>query len=71
MDRNTLIGMTTGAAVMFGFGTIWVLLGLYIVRYRHYRRCSLFSIGRFVQSADLLRDGIAGMCDRAGWVFYV
>jgi hypothetical protein len=29
MDRNTLIGMTTGAAVMFGFGTIWVLLGLF------------------------------------------
>jgi hypothetical protein len=29
MDRNTLIGMTIGAAVMFGFGTIWVLLGLF------------------------------------------
>jgi hypothetical protein len=29
MDRNTLIGITTGAAVMFGFGTVWVLLGLF------------------------------------------
>ncbi len=28
MDRATLMGMTTGAAVMFGFGIIWLLVGL-------------------------------------------
>jgi hypothetical protein len=29
MDRNTLLGMTTGSAVMFGFGIIWLLVGLF------------------------------------------
>jgi hypothetical protein len=29
MDRNTLIGMTTGATFMFGFGIVWLLLGLF------------------------------------------
>ena len=28
MDRSTLLGMSTGAALMFGFGIIWLLLGL-------------------------------------------
>jgi hypothetical protein len=28
MDRSTLLGMTTGAAVMFGFGIVWLLIGL-------------------------------------------
>jgi hypothetical protein len=29
MGRNTLIGMTTGATFMFGFGIVWLLLGLF------------------------------------------
>lgn len=29
MDRNTLLGMSTGAAVMFGLGIVWLLLGLF------------------------------------------
>lgn len=29
MDRSALIGMTTGAAVMFGFGIVWLLIGLF------------------------------------------
>jgi hypothetical protein len=28
MDRSTLLGMTTGAAVLFAFGVIWLLIGL-------------------------------------------
>ena len=29
MDRSTLLGITTGAAIMFGFGIVWLLLGLF------------------------------------------
>src|ERR1700676_4131128 len=29
MDRSTLLGMTTGAAFMFTFGAVWLLLGLF------------------------------------------
>jgi len=29
MDRSALLGMTTGAVVMFGFGVLWLLLGLF------------------------------------------
>jgi hypothetical protein len=29
MDRSTLLGITTGAASMFGFGVIWLLVGLF------------------------------------------
>lgn len=29
MDRNALLGLTTGAAVMFGFGIVWLVLGLF------------------------------------------
>jgi hypothetical protein len=29
MDRSTLLGMSTGAALMFAFGIIWLLLGLF------------------------------------------
>jgi hypothetical protein len=29
MDRNALIGMTAGAVFMFGFGMVWLLLGLF------------------------------------------
>jgi hypothetical protein len=28
MDRSTLLGMTIEAAVMFGFGVVWLLIGL-------------------------------------------
>src|SRR5271166_4740526 len=28
MDRSALFGLTTGAAVMFGFGCVWLLIGL-------------------------------------------
>jgi hypothetical protein len=28
MDRSTLLGMTTGAVFMFGFGIVWLLIGL-------------------------------------------
>jgi len=28
MNRSTLLGMTIGAAVMFGFGIVWLLIGL-------------------------------------------
>jgi hypothetical protein len=28
MDRSVLLGMTNGAAVMFGFGVVWLLIGL-------------------------------------------
>jgi hypothetical protein len=28
MDRSVLLGMTIGAAVMFGFGIVWLLIGL-------------------------------------------
>lgn len=28
MDQNTMLGSTTGAAVMFGFGIVWLLIGL-------------------------------------------
>lgn len=28
MDRSTLLGMTTGAVVMFVFGVVWLLIGL-------------------------------------------
>jgi len=30
MDRNVLIGMTTGAAIMFGFGIAWLLIGVLV-----------------------------------------
>jgi hypothetical protein len=30
MDRNSLLGMTTGAAFMFGFGIVWLLIGLLV-----------------------------------------
>jgi len=29
MDGSTLLGITTGAAIMFGFGIVWLLLGMY------------------------------------------
>ena len=29
MDRGTLLGMATGAGVMFGFGIVWLLIGLF------------------------------------------
>jgi hypothetical protein len=29
VDRVGLIGMTTGAAMMFGFGIVWLLMGLF------------------------------------------
>lgn len=29
MDRSALIGMTIGAVFMFGFGIVWLLLGLF------------------------------------------
>jgi len=29
MDRNSLVGMTTGAAFMFGFGIVWLLIGIF------------------------------------------
>jgi hypothetical protein len=29
MDRNALIGLTTGGAFMFGFGIVWLLIGLF------------------------------------------
>jgi hypothetical protein len=29
MDRSTLLGMTTGAAFVFTFGVVWLLLGLF------------------------------------------
>jgi hypothetical protein len=46
MDRNTLLGMTTGAAVMFGFGIIWLLLGLFSGRPSpHWLRLSLLFAG--------------------------
>ena len=32
MDRSTLMEMTAGAAVMFGFGIIWLLVGLLLGR---------------------------------------
>jgi hypothetical protein len=28
VDRSALIGITTGAAMMFGFGIVWLLIGL-------------------------------------------
>jgi hypothetical protein len=29
MDRNSLLGMTAGAIFMFGFGIVWLLLGIF------------------------------------------
>jgi hypothetical protein len=29
MNRDTLLGMTTAAEVMFGFGIVWLLLGIF------------------------------------------
>ncbi len=29
VDRSALIGIATGAAVMFGFGIVWLLIGLF------------------------------------------
>jgi len=29
MDRSALLGMTAGAAMMFGFGVVWLLIGLF------------------------------------------
>ncbi|MGA7560707.1 MAG: hypothetical protein WBV60_04685 [Terriglobales bacterium] len=30
MDRNVLVGMTTGASIMFGFGIAWLLIGVLV-----------------------------------------
>ncbi|MFY9907797.1 MAG: hypothetical protein WBX02_03205 [Terriglobales bacterium] len=46
MDRSTLIGMSTGAAVMFGFGIVWLLLGLFRGRPSpKWLRLSLVAVG--------------------------
>jgi len=46
MDRSTLLGMTTGAAIMFGFGIVWLLLGLLRGRPSPaWLRLSLFVVG--------------------------
>jgi hypothetical protein len=29
MDRSSLVGMTSGAEIIFGFGIVWLLLGLF------------------------------------------
>ena len=46
MDRSTLLGMTTGAAFMFTFGAIWLLLGLFRGRPSPaWQRLSLLVVG--------------------------
>ena len=58
MDRNTLLGMTTGAAVMFGFSIIWLLLGLFSGRPSpQWLRLSLLFAG-IVLSASITMLGV-------------
>lgn len=46
MDRSTLLGMTTGAAFMFTFGSVWLLLGLFRGRPSPaWQRLSLLVVG--------------------------
>ena len=46
MDRSALFGMTTGAAVMFGFGIVWLLFGWFCGRpSSRWLRISLLVVG--------------------------
>jgi hypothetical protein len=46
MDRNALLGMSTGAAIMFGFGIVWLLLGSFRGRpLPRWLRISLLVVG--------------------------
>jgi hypothetical protein len=45
MDRNVLIGMTTGASIMFGFGIVWLLIGLLVAASSTGLRLSLLLAG--------------------------
>lgn len=58
MDRSTLLGMTTGAAVMFGFGIVWLLIGLFRGRpSRKWLRLALFFVGMAL-GASILTLGV-------------
>ncbi len=45
MDRNVLIGMTTGGTIMFGFGIAWLLIGVLVAPSSTGLRLSLLVAG--------------------------